>query len=95
MPLKQTVSVWNQLVETIVWQKSKTVWEAIGDYVGETIRTKGASTSAAVKHWLEAARYRGNGGPPHPVSRYPTPETFPACTEVILRGGLKAPKSNE
>lgn len=59
--LKQTVPVWNQLVEIILWKKSKTVWEAVGYYMGETIRTKGASASAAVKQWQEVARQRRHG----------------------------------
>ena len=43
-----------------VSQKSKTVWEAVGDYRGETIRVKGSSANVAVKYWADAARVRDN-----------------------------------
>ncbi|HVI64150.1 MAG TPA: hypothetical protein VM910_16420 [Bradyrhizobium sp.] len=30
------------------------------DYVGERIEVKGSSANVAAKHWVEAARFRGN-----------------------------------
>jgi hypothetical protein len=44
-----------------VYQKSKTVWIAVGDYMGEPIRTQDSTSGAALKRWREAAEYRGNG----------------------------------
>ena len=45
--------------EITVQQKSKTVWIARGMYMGEYLESKGASSSAAVAHWLKQARYKG------------------------------------
>ena len=44
---------------TIV-HKSKTVWVAIGDYMGERIEAKGSSAKNAAKYWVDAARFRSN-----------------------------------
>jgi hypothetical protein len=35
--VKQTVRVWEQLQEITVYQKSKSVWVAVGDYKGERL----------------------------------------------------------
>jgi hypothetical protein len=63
---QQMVRVWDKPYEITVYQKSKSVWMAVGDYMGESVETKGSSASAATKHWCEAARYRGNIGSPPP-----------------------------
>ena len=66
--MKQTVRVWDELQEITVYQKSKSVWVAAGEYMGERIETKASSASAAAKHWQDAARYKGNVGSP-PATR--------------------------
>jgi hypothetical protein len=58
--MKITVKVWGEDVEVTVHQKSKSVWIARGDYMGEQIETKGQTSGAAVIRWREAAQYRGN-----------------------------------
>jgi hypothetical protein len=63
-PMKQAVRVWDVPHEITVYQKSKSVWVAVGDYMGERVEVNGSSASAAAKHWQEAARYRGNDGVP-------------------------------
>lgn len=55
------VVVWGKPQEVTVSMKSKTVWIAVGDYMGKRVETKGASEGAAVKRWKEAAEYSGNG----------------------------------
>jgi len=60
MTQKTTVIVWDKPYEISVYQKSKTVWIAVGEYMGGRIETKGSSQSAAAAHWREAARYKGN-----------------------------------
>ena len=65
--MKQTVRVWDESQEITVYQKSKTVWVAVGEYMGGRVETKGSSASAAAKHWQDAARYRGNVGSPPPT----------------------------
>jgi hypothetical protein len=57
---KVIVNVWGTSYEISVYKKSKTVWIAVGDYMGERIETKGSSQSSAATHWREAARYKGN-----------------------------------
>jgi hypothetical protein len=54
------VQVWGRSCVISVYQRSKSVWIASGDYLGQPIEVKGASASAAVNHWIETARYRGN-----------------------------------
>jgi hypothetical protein len=65
---KQTVRVWDETQEITVYQKSKSVWIAVGDYMGERLEVKASSASSAGKHWHDAARYKGNiGVPPSPI----------------------------
>jgi hypothetical protein len=54
------VKVWEKPIEITVYRKTKTVWIAIGEYMGERIETKGSSQSSAAAQWKEAARYKGN-----------------------------------
>lgn len=44
-----------------VYQKSKSVWIAVGTYMGERVESKGTSESSAAAHWAAAAKYKGNG----------------------------------
>src|SRR5260370_37800020 len=57
---KMRVKVWDKSCEITVYQKSKTVWIAVGDYMGQSIEVKGRSSSSAASLWRETARYRGN-----------------------------------
>ena len=59
--LKRTVRVWDKPHKIDVYQKSKTVWIAVGDYMGQRIETKGSTAYTAANRWREAARYKGNG----------------------------------
>jgi hypothetical protein len=54
-----SVTVWGEVYEVRVYQKSKAVWEAAGSYAGEWITVPGSSESSAIRHWEKAARYRG------------------------------------
>ena len=56
----QTIVVWDKRHTISVYQKSKKVWGAVGEYMGERLEGKGSSRASAVKHWAEAARSRGN-----------------------------------
>jgi hypothetical protein len=58
--IRHRVSVWGKEQEITVHKKPKSVWEAVGDYMGEMIRTKGSSQGTAAKRWQEAATYKGN-----------------------------------
>jgi hypothetical protein len=58
--MKTTVNVWDEPHEITVNQKSKTVWIAVGEYMGQRIEVKGRTESQAASAWREAARYKGN-----------------------------------
>lgn len=57
---KHTVDVWGKPYNIEIRQKSKTVWVAVGTFMGEPIEVKRSSARAAAKAWREAARFRGN-----------------------------------
>jgi len=59
-PIERTVRVHEELLKIIVYQKSPTVWIAVGDYMGERIEVKGSSVTTAEKWWADAARVKGN-----------------------------------
>ena len=61
--VERTVTVWSQPLKVTVYRKTKTVWIAVGDYMGKTIEVKRGTQRAAVKGWADAARDRGNAGP--------------------------------
>jgi hypothetical protein len=61
--------VYRKSYEVTVYQKSKSVWEAVGNFMevlvmpnvpSKEIRVTGRSESAALKQWIETARYFGN-----------------------------------
>jgi hypothetical protein len=56
-PTKQTVKVWGTSQEIDVRKRSKTVWIAVGDYMGQRIEAKGRTQSQAINKWLAAARH--------------------------------------
>ncbi len=67
--MEHTVKVWGRTYEVSVYQKSKSVWEAVGTYdevantpgvTSREIRVTGRTESAALNSWIEAARYAGN-----------------------------------
>jgi hypothetical protein len=58
---ERTVQVWDHPHVISVYQKSKSVWIALGDYMGQRVEVKGSSLTSATKHWADAARYRGSG----------------------------------
>lgn len=57
--MERRVLVWNTQCTVSVEQMSKSVWVAVGDYMGETIRTQDRSEATALKRWREAAQYKG------------------------------------
>lgn len=60
MSREHTVKVWDKPHVVAVSRKSKTVWIAVGEYMGATVEVKGTSENAALKRWREAATYRGS-----------------------------------
>lgn len=58
--MERMVKVWDRDVKISVHQKSKTVWVAVGTYLGHRIESTGRSANSAVVLWVNAARYKGN-----------------------------------
>lgn len=58
---EHTVLVWGKRHVVAVDRKSKTVWIADGEYMGESISVQDRSAGTALKRWREAATYKGNG----------------------------------
>ena len=57
---ERTVLLYDTPCTIAISHRSETVWVAVGDYIGERIEVKGSSANVAAKHWVEAARSRGN-----------------------------------
>jgi hypothetical protein len=57
---ERTVLLYDTPCTIAISHRSMTVWVAVGDYIGERIEVKGSSANVAAKHWVEAARSRGN-----------------------------------
>jgi hypothetical protein len=55
-----TVTVWSDRVTITVYQKSKTVWIAAGEYMGKHHEVKRSTPGAAAKGWADAAKYHSN-----------------------------------
>jgi len=53
---ERTVRVWDKPYTVSVYQQSKSVWIAVGDYMGERLQVKDQSEGSALKRWREAAR---------------------------------------
>lgn len=54
------VRVWDKPHTVTVYQKSKSVWVAVGSYKDKKIEIQDRSESAAIKQWIQAATDRGN-----------------------------------
>lgn len=57
------VDVWGKSCGVRACQKSKSVWIASGEYMGQSLVSNGSSAQSAAAHWREAATYKGNDGP--------------------------------
>lgn len=55
-----TVEVWGKREPVTVYQRSKSVWVAVGQYMGHHIEVTSRSAGSAAKLWADAARYRTN-----------------------------------
>lgn len=53
------VMVWSKPYEVTTYQKSKSVWVATGEYMGESHSTTGQTEGAAIIRWREWAQYKG------------------------------------
>jgi len=53
---ERTVRVWGKFYAIRIYQRSKTVWIAEGDFEGKRITAKGSSGTSAAAHWQRAAQ---------------------------------------
>jgi hypothetical protein len=44
----------------IVYQRSKSVWIAVGYYMDERIETKDSRESTVIERWVEVAKFKGD-----------------------------------
>ena len=58
--MQHVVKVWGKPYTIEVHQNSKTVWVAVGEYMGEIREVKGGSANDAISQWKEWARYKRN-----------------------------------
>lgn len=57
--LARKVTVWGKRYTISVFQSSKTVWVAKGEYNGKSIEVKNRTANSAVQLWRDAAEFRG------------------------------------
>lgn len=63
LTLKRFVRVWEgdaEPTEITLVKKSKTVWVAVGEYMGKRIDVQGRTANNAASLWRDAAHYRSN-----------------------------------
>jgi hypothetical protein len=58
---EHVVRVWDKPYPVSTYRKSKSVWIASGEYMGESHSSQDQTEGAAVKRWREWAQYKGNG----------------------------------
>ena len=58
MKLTRKVAVWGTPVEVEVFQRSRTVWVAVGLVAGERLEVQDRTEGAVLERWQDAARYR-------------------------------------
>ena len=61
--MQHVVKVWGKSFTIEVHQNSKTVWVAVGEYMGEIREVKGGAANDAISQWKEWARYKGQLAP--------------------------------
>jgi hypothetical protein len=54
---ERAINVWGKTYSVEVHQKSQIVWEAVGEYLGESIRGLDSTEVTALRRWSEAAHY--------------------------------------
>ena len=56
----RVVTVWNERCTVETYQKSKSVWVATGECMGETHSAQDRSEGTALMRWREWAQYTGD-----------------------------------
>ena len=60
--MKRFVKVWenDEPCEITLVQKSKSVWKAVGQYMGKPLEVQGRTANNAAALWRDAAHYKSN-----------------------------------
>ena len=58
MTVERKVNVWGNLLVIDVYEESRRVWVAQGDYMDERIAVKGSTATSAAALWEKAARQK-------------------------------------
>jgi hypothetical protein len=58
---EHSVTVHGTPCTLLVYQRSKSVWIAVGFYMDERIETKDSRERAAINRWIAAAALKGDG----------------------------------
>lgn len=60
--MKRFIKPWvnDEPCEVTIVQKSKSVWIAVGQYMGKEVRVQGRTANNAAALWRDAAHYKGN-----------------------------------
>ena len=53
------VQVWGKSYIVWVSRLPKTVWEAVGEYMGQSLRVEDKTATTVLKRWREAATCKG------------------------------------
>jgi len=61
---KLVVKVHGTSCEVSTYKTSSSMWEAVGDYLGERFEGKGRTVNNAIRNWTEKAKYSGNDSLP-------------------------------
>lgn len=69
MTAMHTVDVSGKLCVVTVRQKSKSLWTAQADYMGDSISAEGRSEEAALSRWQQLATSKGDSGRKKPQPR--------------------------
>ncbi len=62
LTMTRSVKVWDgeDPCEVTFTQKSKSVWIAVGEYMGKRVEVQGRTVNNAATLWRDAAHYRSN-----------------------------------
>ena len=60
---EQTIDISGQRFIIQVYPMAKAIWIAVGEHMGEQLRTRGKTATEAVTAWRRAAEFKADPGP--------------------------------
>jgi hypothetical protein len=55
---ERTIDVGGQTCTIQVYRFARSIWIAVGDYLGEQLRTRGSNAEQAARAWRRAAEFK-------------------------------------